>query len=135
MCLNVLANHLEQFILNDSHVSYGMLLCHKQKDLDPAAKDYSYIEYLQKSIRQLLNVPDSIQKDGVLRLNNSLVKFHESTRDYFSTSLRQVNNLIQIVKPNFELMEPKWELYKISISFQKIRKYNNLIYSGINLLP
>ena len=128
MCSNdVVANHLEQFILNDSHVSYGILLCDKQKELDPTAKDYSYIEYLQKSI---MNLPDGIHKDGMLHLN----KFHESSRDYYTASLRQVNNLIQIGKPNLELMEPKWELYKISISFQKIRKFNNLIDLEINLL-
>ena len=105
-----------------------MLLCHKQIDLDPTVKDYSYIEYLQKSV---LNAKDSIHKDGLLRLN----KVHESERDYFTASLRQVNNLIQIGKPNLGLMEPKWELYKISISFQKIGKFNNLIDSDINLLP
>ena len=129
MCRNdVVANHLEQCILNDSHLSYGILLCDKQKELDPTAKDYSYIEYLQKSI---MNLPDGIHKDGMLRLN----KFHESTRDYYTASLRQVNNLIQIEKPNLELMEPKWELYKISISFQKICKFKNLIDFKINSLP
>ena len=63
ICLNVLANHLlEQFILNDTRVSYGTLLCYEQKDLDPTAKDYSYIEYFQKSI---MNAPDSTHKDVV----------------------------------------------------------------------
>ena len=82
----------QQFILDDSLVRYGMLLCHKQIDLDPTVKDYSYIEYLQKSV---MNAPDSIHKNGLLRLN----KVHESARDYFTTSLRQVNNLT-----------PEWQL-------------------------
>ena len=68
-------------------MSYGTVLCRKQNDL--AARDYSYIEYFRKSI---MNAPDSIHKDSVLRL----IKFHEGLRDNFSASLRQVNHLIHI---------------------------------------
>ena len=95
------------------------------KDIDPAAKDYGYIEYFRKSI---MNVPDCSHKDSVLLL----IKFHESKREYFTASLRHVNHLIQIGRPNLELMEPKWELYKISISFEPIRKFYILIFLSIN---
>ena len=63
----------------------------------------------------MMNDTDPYSKEK--KLEN--VKFHESTRDYFTPSLRQINHLIQIdEKANLEIMEPKWELYKISISFQ-----------------
>ena len=92
-------------------------MCQKQEDVDPTEKDYGYIEYTLKTI---MSVPDSIHKDFLM----SIVKHHESERDYFTKSLRQVNHLVQIGgKPNYELMEPKWELYKVSISFEGIRKF------------
>ena len=92
----------------------------KQLNIDQTTKDYGYIEYLRKSI---MNAPDSSQKESLLLT----IKFHEAKRDYFSTSLRQVNHLLQIdEKPNLELMEPKWELYKVSISFQRICEFKNL---------
>ena len=90
-------------------------MCRKQEALDPAARDYGYIEYLRKSI---LIAPDSEKE-----LISLTVKSQESRREYFTSSLRQINHLIQIGKPNLELMEPKWELYKISISFHRIRKF------------
>ena len=81
--------------------------------LNPIEKDYSYIEYFRKA---MMNETDPCKKEDTLQL----VKFYEAERDYYTPSLRQINHLIQIdEKPNLELMEPKWELYKISISFQK----------------
>ena len=84
----------------------------KQQDLNPIEKNYAYIEYYRKS---MMNTKDPSDKEEELQL----VKFHEGRRDYFTPSLRQINHLIQIdEKPNLEIMEPKWELYKISISFE-----------------
>ena len=90
-----------------------MFLCQKQVHLDPALRDYGYIEYLQKSM------PDD-EEEYLKESTLCRIKFEESTRDYFTATLRQVNHLIQIGEPNFELSEPKWELYKVSISFQTI---------------
>ena len=99
----------------------------KQDDLDPTAKDYSYIEYLRKSMVACKfdsTAPDIRQKESFL----NLLRFHETKRDYFTASLRQVNHLIQIdERPNLDLIEPKWELYKISLSFQPIRKFKLLL--------
>ena len=110
-----------------------MLLQRKQEDVDPAARDYGYIEYLRKSVVAedwSLNASD-IQKEMML----NLIRFHESKRDYHTVSLRQVNHLVQIdQKPNLELMEPKWELYKVSTSFE-CRKFHDLIDFDIDCLP
>ena len=101
-----------------------MLLHRKQEDVDPAVKDYGYIEYLHKSVVAGNFGPtasDINQKEALL----NLIRYHESKRDYFAASLRPVNHLVQIdERPNLELSEPKWELYKVSISFQRIRKFN-----------
>ena len=108
-----------------------MLLHRKQLDLDPAAKDYGYIEYLRKPMTTVADSDSDSHKQTLL----NFVMFQESKRDYFTASLRQVNNLIQIdEKPNLEFMEPKWELYKISISFQPIGKFRILMDLEINLL-
>ena len=111
----------------DSYVSYGKFLCNKQTDLDPALRDYGYIEYFQKSM------PDD-EEDSLKESVLCSIKFHESRRDYFTASLRQVNHLIQIGEPNLELSEPKWELYKVSISFQHKCTFSNLIDLDIYLL-
>ena len=103
-----------------------MLLDQKQDHLDPAARDYSYIEYLRKSVLScnFQAAADIGQKENML----NLLKFHETKRDYFTASLRPVNHLLQIdEKPNLELVEPKWELYKISISFQPIREFHKIL--------
>ena len=64
----------------------------------------------------MMNETDPCDKENMLQH----VKFHEGERDYCTPSVRQINHLIQIdEKPNLEIMEPKWELYKISISFQE----------------
>ena len=65
----------------------------------------------------MMNDTDPCSKEKQIQY----VKYNESRRDYYTPSLRQINHLIQIdEKPNLELMEPRWELYKISISFQHI---------------
>ena len=100
-----------------------MLLYRKQEDVDPAARDYGYIEYLRKTVPAgnfELDTSDNYYKEAMV----NLIRLHESKRDYFTASLRPVNHLVQIdERPNLELMEPKWELYKISISFQLRGKF------------
>ena len=42
----------------------------------------------------------------------------EARRDFFTGSVRQIHNLIQIGLPNLELKEARCEIYKISVSFR-----------------
>ena len=68
----------------------------------------------------MLNNKDPLAKEYMAKR----IKAYEARRDYFTESLRQINHLIQIdEKPNVQLTEPEWELYKISISFQPICKF------------
>ena len=58
----------------------------------------------------------------------------ESARDFFAvSSLRQFNHLIQFDdKPNFEIKEPRWEIYKISLTFPSTGK-NQLLFQPLLL--
>ena len=79
--------------------------------------DYSYIEYLHKAMT-------NESKEDKMELFH-LIKMHEGFRDCYGSSLRQINHLIQLdAKPNLELKEPRWEIYKISLSFLTKRKLN-----------
>ena len=99
--------------------------------MDNAEKDYGYIAYLRKAM-------DNTREDGVravpgLDLSDKEMRimqtmYHEALRDYFSASLREINHLFHFDQnPNLELMEPKWELYKVSISFRAIRKFDKIV--------
>ena len=77
--------------------------------------DYGYIEYFKKA----MNHP----KCGRKQLIFMQVKFHEGQRDYYVPGLKPINHLIHIdEKPNYNITESKWELYKVSISFEQISK-------------
>ena len=104
------------YVIFDSYLSYGTHLYQKQRFKDPTEIDFGYIEYLRKS---MMNETCLTR----IEIQFKTVKFHEGLRDYCSPSLKQINHLIQLdQKPNLELKEPKWELYKISISFLRTRK-------------
>ena len=103
-------------LVKDSYVSHGSLLAQKQIHLPPAERDYGYLEYFKKSFE----IDPSYRNELFER-----IKYQESERDYFSVSLKPINHLIQIdEQPNLELIEPKWELYKISISFEAMCKFH-----------
>ena len=92
----------------------------KQNHKNPAEKDYEYIDTLRKS---MIGQPVPRKKEDM----SNIIKSHESKRDYYTASLRPIKHLIQIdQKPNMELEEPRWELYKVSISFQPIRKFDRI---------
>ena len=89
----------------------------KQNMTDPTKINYGYIEYLRKAMEKN-SCP--LQKESQL----NVIKFQEARQNYYTRSLKPINHLIQIdERPNIEFMEPKWELYKISISFQAISRF------------
>ena len=82
--------------------------------------DYSYIEYLHKA---MANATDASKEDKMDLFH--LIKGHEGFRDYYSSALWHINHLIQLdEEPNLDLKEPRWEIYKISLSFLKKCKLN-----------
>ena len=94
----------------------------KQKDVEDQTKaNYGFIEYFRKA----MEVDPCHSKRKMLFYQ---IKFFEGIRDYYSQSLKHINHLIQIdEKPNLEFMEPKWELYKISISFRAIGRSHQIL--------
>jgi len=82
--------------------------------------DYSYIEYLHKAMANATNESKEYKMDLF-----QIIRVHEGFRDYYGSSLWQINHLIQLdEKPNLELKEPRWEIYKISLSFLTKCKLN-----------
>ena len=55
----------------------------------------------------------------------------EAMRDYCTGSIRQIDHLIQLGPPNFDLKEPECDLYKVSISFDAV---NGLIEDMVGLM-
>ena len=94
---------------------YGLLLYTKQKTqrhADPSQVDYSYINFFEKAYENEHHKLN--RKRGIL----SLVRHSKRDRDYHLGSMKQINNLIQFdTRPNLMIIEPQWEIYKITISF------------------
>ena len=95
-------------------------MAQKQQELmneNPSMVDYGYIEYFRKAVANSSNLQEKKNLSFVL-LN------YETQKDYHSPSLRQINHLIQIDEtPYLELQEPRWEIYKISLSLQPNGKF------------
>ena len=94
-----------------SLTSYAFCLAARQQDTPWLEKDYSYIDYFRKAYENETR-PD--QKMVCL----SELRDSEARRDFFTGSVRQIHNLIQIGSPNLELKEARCEIYKISVSFR-----------------
>ena len=87
-----------------------MGLLNKQLDIPWPERDYTYIEYYQKYYEYEIG----LKKESAL----NVLREAEARRDFHTGSLRQINNLIQMDQnPNADLKEPRWEIYKVSISF------------------
>ena len=103
--------------------SKGIWLQHMQDDIPWAAKDMTFLEYFRKSYEY----EHDLEKKK-FALNN--LRATEIRYDFYRGSLKSISNLIQFdAKPNFELKETRCEIYKISISFEPIRKMNSLFNS------
>jgi len=68
------------------------------------------------------------------------IKFNEARRDYWTHSIKQINHLVQYdEEPNRELMEPKWDLYKLTISFQAKSMFgiilNRFLTTALRFIP
>ena len=85
----------------------------KQQDIDKHERDYSYIEYYRKAY-------ENMQIEEEKRYYYFMLLHAEAARDYNTTSIRQIDHLVQLGKPNFDLKEPECDLYKVSISFEAV---------------
>ena len=95
----------------------GYGLEQRQENIPWSEKDYTYIEYYQKAYENEDGERNPMEKDLYLYCFREA----EVNRYYFTGSLWQINHLIQFdSKPNLELKEPRLEIFKISLSFDRI---------------
>ena len=83
-------------------------------------RNYSYMDYYQKAYEN---------EKCITRKKVALyeLRLREAHRDFYTCSIRQMDNLIQIdPTPNLELKEARCEIYKISVSFKPKSELNNL---------
>ena len=91
---------------------YATWLQCKQKDVHPADRDYSYIDYHCKAAE---NETDPEKLKGLIRS----LRGSEASRDFYTGSFKQINCLIQFdPEPNRAITETTVELYKVSISLR-----------------
>ena len=100
------------------------MLSEKQSNIPSAEMDWSFIDFFRRAHENEFRPEKKMQY-----LHQMLA--HEAKRDFYTDSLRQIKQLIQIGPPNLELKEARCEIYKISISFDAIRE--SLILFGIKL--
>ena len=95
----------------------GYGLEQRQENIPWSEKDYTYIEYYRKAYENEDGERNPMEKDLYLYCFREA----EVNRYYFTGSLWQINHLIQFdSKPNLELKEPRLEIFKISLSFDRI---------------
>ena len=75
--------------------------------------DYSYLDYYKKAYE---NSPDT---DPHKKSLFEMILYGEASKEFYTPSMKHIKPLVQFDKPNFEIVEPQWELYKVSLSFQQ----------------
>ena len=75
--------------------------------------DFSYIDYYKKAYANTADTDPNKQSLSRMILDE------EALKEFKTPSLKNIKPLIQLDnKPNLEIIEPKWELYKVSLSWQ-----------------
>ena len=93
---------------------YGFWLLRQQDGIPWVIKDHSYIDFYRKAYDY---EQDPARKD----IHFHAIKDSEIRKEYHMGSIKQINHAIQYDdKPNRELKESQWELFKITISFTPI---------------
>ena len=79
--------------------------------LSPTDRNYNYIQYFRIAYENKTNPEE--KKQNLLNL-----KYSEAFRDYFTGSIKEIKNLVQLDKNPDELKEARCEIYKVSLSFE-----------------
>ena len=91
--------------------SRASLLSAKQTHIPAAERDWSFIDLVRKA------------HEIEFRPERKMVFLHqlqayEAERNFYTQSLRQIKQLIQVGPPNLDLKDARCEIYKISVSFE-----------------
>ena len=101
---------MDHIVWNHSDKSRGLYL-ERTKE-----KDFEYVEFYRKAYEFSNSLVD--KEKSWYDWQNA-----EAIRDFYKSSITEIKHLIQLDHTPSDLKEPKWELYKISISFSFICKY------------
>ena len=82
-----------------------------QTNIKKKDRNYDYIEYYRKAYENM-----TIEEEK--RYYYFMLIQAEATRDFHTGSIREIDHLVQLENPNYDLKEPEWDLYRISISFE-----------------
>ena len=97
---------------------YYLEITQTDSDIPAVNWDYEFVEFYRKACAQSELTSAEEKKDILFALENG-----EALRDYYTGAIGEIKHLVQLDStPNLELKEPKWELYKISVSFPFVRK-------------
>ena len=92
----------------------------------PSQWDYSFVDYYQKAYEFAQHDADKSAAWVILRQA-------EARRDFYTGMIKEIKRLEQFdSKPNLELTEPKWEIYKITITdyFCSVNSLNSYLPSS-----
>ena len=78
--------------------------------------DYDYVDYYRKAYEYTDSCKE--KEESLYDWRNA-----EALRDFYTGSVTEIKHLIQLDRTPCDLKEPKWELYKISISFSFVCEY------------
>ena len=81
-----------------------------QSHLPPTQRNYNFIEYTRKAY-QYESSPH--EKEKALKF----IRFEEAVRDYYTGQITEIRNCVQFDQRPSDLREPRWDIYKISLSF------------------
>ena len=78
--------------------------------------NYSFIEYTRKAY-QYEHRPYKKEEAMIC------IQYDEAMRDYFTGQITEIRHLVQFDQKPSDIKEAKWDVYKISFSFDITRKY------------
>ena len=81
-----------------------------EENTPPSQWNYSFVDYYQKAY-------EFEEKDELKCNFRILLRQAEARRDFYTGMIKEITRLEQFdSKPNLELREPQWEIYKITIT-------------------
>ena len=94
-----------------------------EENTPPSQWDYSFVEYYRKAYE--------FAEDDAVKYSGWIVwRQAEARRDFYTGMIKEIKSLEQFdSKPNLELREPKWEIYKITITdyFYSVESLNSFL--------
>ena len=78
--------------------------------------EFNYVDYYRKAYEYTDSCKE--KEESLYDWRNA-----EALRDFYTGSVTEIKHLIQLDRTPCDLKEPKWELYKISISFSFLCEY------------